>query len=275
MPPVTDRQTLNREQREHRAEEELADRLQALSRPLAEKVLGRAIELDAQAQKEAEEAAATIDYDTLKEVALEVGITEDALKRALLEEFDTDKDHNPRRIEKAVAPDAVHGGVIVSGDVEEVRQRLAAAVETLTSMRTTPGMMMSRPGSIARNIQTSVIPQGDATHLVELHVDTGKARRRAWRWVIAIAILSMIFGGNFAPIAVLGAAAFFIGMTVWWVRTMASMARKLVNKVLGAFFRKPDEQVEPGQFFRRTEQAGQWPQEWLDIWERAREQFRQ
>ncbi len=275
MPPVTDRQTLSREQRERRAEEELADRLQALSRPVAEKVLGRAIELDAQAQKEAEEAAATIDYDTLKEVALEVGITEDALKRALLEEFDTDKDHNPRRIEKAVAPDAVRGGVIVSGDVDEVRQRLAAAVEAFTATRTTAGTMIGRPGSIARNIHTSVVPQGDATHLVELHVDTGKARKNAWRWIIAIAILSMIFGGNFAPLAVLGAAAFFIGMTVWWVRTMASMARKLVNKVLGAFFRKPEDQPEPGRVFQMTMQSGQWPQEWLDIWERAREQFRQ
>ena len=98
--PVT-QEFLTKAQREQRAGEELADQLDALSKPLAERVLGRAIELDSAAQAEAEAAANTIDYDMLRDVALEVGISEDSLRKALLEELDTDKDHDVRPVERA------------------------------------------------------------------------------------------------------------------------------------------------------------------------------
>ena len=77
-------QSLSREEREQRASDALAEQLQALARPLADRVLGRAIELDHEAREAAEAAANTIDYATLRDIAAEVGISEDSLKKALL-----------------------------------------------------------------------------------------------------------------------------------------------------------------------------------------------
>ncbi len=285
MPLVTDRRTLSRDEREQRAEQELAEQLQTLSRPLAEKVLGRAIALDAEAKKEAEEAAATIDYDTLKDVALEVGISEDALKKAILEEIDTDKDHNPRRIERAVGPDSVRGGVIVHGDPDEVSARLDSFVEALTGAARAsrrPAAVVSRPGAAARNIRTIVVPQSDAVQLVEVEVDTSSARKKMWRWIIACFIIAMLFGNAIGTVAVLGIVVLSIALAVSWVRAMARFARNMVNRVLGSFFGKPSEPGPSewldsralGSFFGRpSEPHGQWPSEWLDIWERARERF--
>ena len=117
---------ITKRDREERASEELAAALDALSSPMAERILGRAIQLDA-----ADADKKTFGYDDLRAIAAEVGISEDALRKALLEEVDTDKDRTPDLGERLSVPRAVRGGIIVDGRPDAIQNRLEAIIRRL------------------------------------------------------------------------------------------------------------------------------------------------
>lgn len=257
---MTERQ-LSRREREDAAAGELAEQLDALSRPLAERVLGRAIELDAKAEEEARAAADTIDYETLKSIALEVGISEEALRRALLEEMNTERDHDATPLERATVPDAVRGGLVVPGDRDEIGRRLGEflrSVEGLEERSRVGGQTIwvrRRTGGPGRTVESWTVTQsrGDR-QLVEIDVETRPARRRLWVWLIAISMLAGLFG------TAIGSAIFFgvwivgIVVAVGWVRRMARKARRSINRALNAVI---DTKGDP-------------PREWLDVWEKLK-----
>lgn len=248
---------LSRREREERAGEELASRLDALSRPLAERVLGRAIELDAEARAAAEAAAETIDYETLKDVALEVGITEDALKRALLEELDTDKDHNARPLERLTVPDAIRGGLLVPGGAEEVAERLRSHLD---AQRQSSGSSRARRSIWAAaprpSISTRTVPQGSGDRqLVEIDATTAPTRKSAWRWILAIVILGALFGSPIGGLVILGIWVAGMVAVVGWLKRIGRGARRSINRALRAAAGEHD----PGPV--RT---------WLDVWEDTR-----
>ncbi len=236
-----DRQSLSKHERETRASEELADRLDALSRPLAERVLGRAIELQAIAEDEARDEANKISYDDLKKIALEVGIPEDALQKALLEELDTDKDHGVTPTERITGPQHVRGGVIVDMDEDEIRRRLRTYFEEQEGLelagRAGEWIWWRRGGPYRDRVIESVLTEQERgeRRLVEIDLDTAEARRKAVRTAVAFAILIFLFGGplGFAVITILGVAlvtagGFFISA----VRRFVRRARRRINHAL-------------------------------------------
>jgi len=236
-----DRQSVSKKEREARASEELAARLDSLSRPLAERVLGRAIELQAVAEEEALEEASKITYDDLKQIALEVGIPEDSLKKALLEELDTEKDHGATPTERVTGPHHVRGGMLVDIDEDEIQRRLRRYFEEREGLelagRGGEWIWWRRGGPFGDRIVESVLTtQADGHHrLVEVDVDTAAARRKAIRTALVIGFLIFLFGGPFglafvalAGIALATAGAAFIGA----VRRFVRRARRGVNKAL-------------------------------------------
>lgn len=257
MPRVV-QQSSSRAEREARASDELAARLDALSKPLAERVLGRAIELDHEAAQAAEAAAERIDYETLKEIALEVGISEKSLRRALLEELDTDLDHDPRPVEWATVPDTIRGGIIVPGTGEEIVRRLREYLERegfrfAGSGEENVWTKKARPGRRSVAARTVEQSRGDR-QLVELDVDTSRVRKNAWKWIIGLVILSLIFNGPIGGLVVLGIFIAGVAAVVSWVKRVARGARRTINRTL----------------FALTDDDGDPPDRWLDVWERAR-----
>ncbi len=266
MPSVTS-QSANRRQRsqkEAEASEDLAEKLDALSRPLAERVLGRAIELDASAKAEAEAAAATIDYDTLKDIALEVGISEDSLKKAVLEQLDTEKDPDARPIERITVPDAVRGGLVVPGSAEDVAGRIAAHAERQGLMAVRRNQNQTIWSAAHRpEVETWTVTQNSPDRqLVEVGVKTSEARRKAWRWVVGFLIISALFGQAFAPLIAIGVWFFAVSAIFSWVRRIGRRARKGINQALGSLVEALDD--DDGKPFD--------PEDWLAVWERTRNQ---
>jgi hypothetical protein len=253
---------LTRREREQRATDELAEQLDALSRPLAERVLGRAIELDHDARAAAEAAADAIDYDMLRDVALEVGISEESLKKALHEELNTEKDHGARPVERATVPDAVRGGMIVSGLAEEVARRLTdylERVEGLEQRRQNGPMAEWAPPRPRRapTAQTWTVTQNRADRqLVEVDVETGRARKTFWRWMMALVAISFIFGTPLGGLIGLGIFVAGVVAVVGWIKRIGRNARRSINRALSAV----------------ADKAGNGESSnWLEVWERLQQ----
>ena len=264
MSSVTQRQGLSKAQREQIASDELAERLERLTTPMADRILGRAVALDHELQEEAEKAASTMDYETLKNIALEVGISEEALKKAILEEFDTEKDRNPTPLEKATVPDAVRGGLIVASPFDEMLEKIqqSLGIELHPSQRPDGTIVIDlnnaktamRRGGPAATVRTWSVPQRDRDrHLVEVDVDTKRDRKRAWRWIIGLLILGSIFGSNIGGLFLFG--IWIVGMVtaVSWMNRIRRKAARFINRLLN--------DIVGGD-------SGDTP-EWLDLWERS------
>ncbi len=253
---------LSRQQREQRAADELAEQLDALSRPLAERVLGRAIELDGEARAQAEAAADTIDYDMLRDVALEVGISEESLKEALLQELDTEKDHDARPVERATVPDTVRGGVIVSGLVEEVAQRLGDYLERVEGLqeRRRSGISTEWAPPAPRRAwpaQTWTVTQSrNDRQLVEIDLTTSSARKKFWRWMMALVVISFLFGTPLGGLIGLGIFIAGVVAVVGWIKRLGRKARRSVNRALSAI-------ADDGSHDE--------PHSWLEVWERLQQ----
>lgn len=102
--------------------ESIGDRLDAVSRPLAERVLKRAIELHHDDVHGPDRIART----TLDEIASELGVAPEYVRRALADELETTR-HPPRSIrERMLAPVRVTGGRIVTLDAAETRASIVA-----------------------------------------------------------------------------------------------------------------------------------------------------
>lgn len=225
----------SRKQRERVAAEELADSVDAVSHDLAERILGRAVELDAREKAEARAAAATVDYETLKSIALEVGITEEALKKALLQELETEKDHNATASERLTVPDTVRGGILAPGTADELAARLDEFVrQTRARVEVTPQDRSDR-------------------QLVSINIGTRPARRRAWVWILAFVILAPLLAQ--AAGAALGLGLFVLGVAavVGWVRRIGRRVRRRVNRALNSILDDDPEE----------------PKSWLELWERT------
>jgi len=251
-------------EREQQASEELAEQLDSLSKPLAERVLGRAIELDSAAQAEAEAAANTIDYDMLRDVALEVGISEESLKKALLEELDTDKDHDARPIERATVPDRVRGGLIVPGLADDVAQRLANYLKRVEGLEERRRMgneaeWVPREPRRAWPTQTWTVTQSrNDRQLVEIDLTTAGARKKMWRWMMALVVISFIFGTPLGGLIGLGIFVAGVAAVVGWIKRIGRKARRSINRALNAV--------------ADADQDGDGtPDSWLDVWERLQQ----
>ena len=222
---------ITKRDREERASEELAAALDALSSPMAERILGRAIELDA-----ADADKKTFGYDDLRAIAAEVGISEDALRKALLEEVDTDKDRTPDLGKRLSVPRAVRGGIIVDGRPDAIQNRLEAIIRRLHAA------------------QYEVVPQRDSDRsLVEITHKTGNLGRRA----LIFMALFFVFGPVLAQVV---ASALFLVLALAaalgifaWVKRLGRRVRRSVNSALNMLL---DEGGEPDS--------------WLDVWERSR-----
>lgn len=253
--------------REAAASKELAERLDTLSRPLAERVLGRAIELQHEAQAKAAAEADTIDFDELREIAVEVGIPEDALERALLEELETERDPGATRLERLTAPKHVRGGTVVTGDRAEVERRLRDYLEATGGLELIErrsdelawGESRRRPHERVMASTTTDQRQGDR-HLLELDFNTAAGRKRARRLALVAVILGTIVGGAIGGFAVIGGIGIGIaaGVTgaVAWLNRLTKRARRHINGALDSV---------------ANERASDRPdRSWLDVWESQR-----
>ena len=63
-------------------------------------------------------------------------------------------------------------------------------------------------------------------------VETGEARKKAWRWAIAIAILALLFGNALGSLVFLGVMIAGIVTVVGWLKRFARKARRQVNRAL-------------------------------------------
>lgn len=235
----------SRAEREEAAGEALAERLDALTLPLAQSVLGRAVEIDAEERAIAESAAETMDYETLRDVALEAGISEKALKRALLEELDTEQDHNARPIERIAMPRTIRGGLIVDADADHVIDR----IERHLGHRSPWRHHLSGSGTAVRHYEGldepvevwTVAQRRPGRQLVEIDIDTRTSRQKAWRWLIGLAIVAMLFGTWLGPLLFFGVmVAGMIGV-VSWARRMAKGLRRRVNRALRSLIDDDDD----------------------------------
>ncbi len=228
-------ESIERRRRERRAEDELADAIETVSPAMAERILGRAIEMDAQRLEEARRRAATFDYDDLKSIAEEVGITEEALREALREEFNTDKDHDPTITERLTLPDAVRGGVIVAKSQEELAS------------------MLDRVVARVRAANAEVVPQRDRRRsLVEVEARTSPLRKRAVLLIALFFILGPALAQALASLLFLGIAVVAIAGVVAWVKGISRRVRRAVNRALGELAGGDGE-----------------PESWFEVWERS------
>lgn len=231
----TESQTPSRRERERVAGEELAERVDAVSHSLAERILGRAVELDAQQKAAARAAADTIDYETLKEIALEVGITEKALKEALLQELDTERDHNASPSERLTVPDTVRGGILAPGTAEELAARLDEFVRQTRA-------------------RVEVTPQGrNDRQLVSINIGTRPARRRAWVWILALVVFGPMLAQAAGVALGLGLFVFGVAAVIGWARRIGRRVRRTVNRALNSVLDNGRED----------------PESWLELWERS------
>lgn len=217
--------------REEQASEELAAALDALSSPMAERILGRAIELDA-ARKEKE----ALTYEELQAVAKEVGISDEALKKALLEEVDTDKDLNPDVGERITIPRTVRGGIIVKGSEQDIRDRLEAAMRRVQ----------------AAHYEVVTQRERDRT-FVEIARPTGNLGRRALIFIALFFVFGPVLAQAIASVLFLVLAIAGVVGVISWVKRVGRKVRRSINGALNALL---DEEGEA--------------ESWLDVWERSR-----
>ena len=226
----------HRRQREQRASEELVDSLDSLTTPMAERILGRAIEKDAARAEARRHQEQTFDWEELKRVADEVGISEEALREALLEEFDTDKDRLPTLSERLTIPDEIRGGVVVAKSPRE----LSALLDEIIAR--------------VRTAQTETVPQGDGRNtLVEVKAKTSPLRRRAILLIALFFVLGPALAQLLASVVFLGLAALLVVGVVAAVKGFARRVRRRINRALGSLL----------------DDAGE-SDSWLEVWERSR-----
>ena len=229
-------ETVSKQQREERASEELVAALDAVTTPMAERILGRAIEVDAARRAEAQNEVDTFDYDELVKIAKEVGVTEEALRQALLEEFNTDKDRNPKLSERITVPDEVRGGVIVAKSRYELTELLEQVMERV------------------REANAEAVEQRDGrTTLVEVRAKTAPIRRRALILIALLVVLGPALAQAVASAIFLGIAIVAVVGVVAWVKRLGRRVRRSVNQALNSLL---DDDGESDS--------------WLDVWERSR-----
>lgn len=195
--------------------EELARRLDALSRDDAQRVLERAIRI--QSQRHHRE---TFTADQVRRVARELGLDDSVVERAIREEMASTPAANDEG--GWFGPNRLVERAIVTGDASEVADRIMAWLETEEGLRpvartgdgirwepdkhwmTSTRLALGTEGTKALRSMPEVIhrqtPLGPGEHVVELEVPTSRIR------ATAIAVGAGVAGAGVAAGAVVAAA---------------------------------------------------------------------
>jgi hypothetical protein len=239
------------------------DRLDALSRPLAERVLQRAIELHSKDQLGPER----LTRSQLDQIATELGIDPKYISAALVSELETTADLPGRSLrERVFAPDRITGGQMVHGDAATVEKAIIEWLRRAEGFRprakTGSGYTWERDDHWATKMRLSLgdkqgtgslrglktithrhTDTGDGRHLVELDADTrvvswtaaGIAGGTTVMGVVGGAVAALAGSGSDVadflmvalPTATIGISAGLITAKAW-----ASSIRKGIDRAL-------------------------------------------
>jgi hypothetical protein len=242
---------------------ETSDRLDALSRPLAERVLQRAIELHSQDQLGPERLTRT----QLDQIASELGIDPAYITQAITAELQTEAKAPEMTLrERVFAPDRITGGQIIHGDQATVEksiiQWLRGAEGFKPRARTGSGYRWERDDHWATKLRLTLgdksstgslrglktithrhTDMGDGRHLVELDADTRIVSWTAGGVAAGGAVLAVAGGATTAalgsgsnvfdflvvaiPTATVGVSASLITAKAW-----ASSIRRGIDRAL-------------------------------------------
>ncbi|MFO7549529.1 MAG: hypothetical protein R6X29_11780 [Acidimicrobiia bacterium] len=248
----------------------LASRLDALSRPLAERVLRRAIEL----QQEADSGPERISRESLDQIACELGIAPAMVQEALRGELETSFDSS-RRTGLRLAPDRVAGGRVVTGSSQQVTNQITSWMtrhEGLRPRSPAPGggvrwekddrwrtalrqgLKLSQGTGSLRRLPSIVHRQTEVNageHLVELDADIGAVSRTAAIVGGTLAAAGAAAGGavaagvpggsdlfqflvGFVPLAAVG-----LGSAITIARTWTTSIRRGIDRALDGIAHPP------------------------------------
>lgn len=178
----------------------IADRLQQLSVDEAERVLGRAIDLQVNAP--GADPSGTLDTDMLARIAAELDIDERHLQQALLEELLRVETEAPGLLDRLLVPSAMTNHGPVAGDTAAVREVVDAWMVNHEGLRkraensaiskweqdrgfgafVRKSLKLSRGSRSLRTaagVTTAVRPATDDQQVVVLEADTSNLRRLA------------------------------------------------------------------------------------------------
>lgn len=239
------------------------DRLDALSRPLAERVLQRAIEFHSEDQFGPDR----LTRSQLDQIASELGIHPKYITAALASELETAHDVPSRSLrERMFAPDRITGGQIILGDRATVEKAiinwLRAAEGFRPRSKTGTGYRWERDDHWATKLRLSLgdkqgtgslrgiktvthrhTETGDGRHLVELDADTrvvswtaaGIAGVTAFAGVIGGAVAAAAgSGSNLADFVAVALPTAGVGITAALItaKTWASAIRGGIDRAL-------------------------------------------
>ncbi len=230
---------------------------------MAENVLRRAIEL----HHEEQFGGGTIDVATVQQIGAELGIRADVIRRAMLEELQTDHHHSDGWLDRLLGPDRVSGGMVTRAEadaldrqVEEWMRRheglrpraksgravrwekdpgLGTALRR--GLRRTQGTGVLRSAPLVITRQTEVGPR---EQLIEIDADTSRVKGESAAIGVAGALGAVAVGagvaaaGTFAPDAVEFVAGFLpaigataVAMTVY-ARHRIARIKNGINRAL-------------------------------------------
>jgi len=191
-----------------KSEAQLANKLERLSAPLAEKVIQSAIELHQQDTHD----DGSVAWDEVERIGLELGIGPEIMRRALREALEVEHVDAPRGFfDKLLGISEISGGALADGDREVVRERLKEWMADLENMAPT-GREGSTTSWEARGtatyntkalhhygpVLTRQTEVADGDQLIEMTVDTAKMKKEAAIIVGAMAIPGAILGAMLA-----------------------------------------------------------------------------
>ena len=270
----------------------LADRLDRLSMPLAENVIRRAIELHHDEQLDGD----SIDLEMVEQIGAELGIRKDIIRKALIDELQTERDHGDTVIDRLLGPDRVSGGIVTRADREALADRIAEWMHLDEGMRPRaknagavrwekdPGIgtairrgMKQSKGTGALRASPKVITRqtevGSDEHLVEIEADTSHARAESAGVATAVALGAAGVGtaiavGTGNPLGFLAGFLPGIGVAAFAARAYARARiramRDGINRALdGILHPRDDEDARSKR--RKGRGRGQRKPSWVHI----------
>lgn len=193
-----------------RSDSQLANKLERLSGPLAEKVLQSAIELHQQDSYDDNSVA----WEEVERIGLELGIGPEIMRRALRDALEAEHVDPPTTFfDKLFGTSEISGGVVAVGDSDVVRARLKEWMADLESMAATRregstttwearsdatynGKALHHHGPVVTR-QTEV---SDGDQLIEMTVDPSRVKKEAAAIVGVSAAAGALMGALLAGV---------------------------------------------------------------------------